>query len=380
MDLHTLPTPALILDRRKLEANAAAMTRRVRSLGARLRPHLKTAKSIDAARIALAGNFGGITVATLNEAEYFAAHGVRDIRYAVCVTPDKLARAAELLRAGVRLSLITDSAEVARALDEQGRALGVVYPTLIELDSGEHRTGVDPEGAALIDIAGVLEAAGGAELVGLLTHAGHAYGCRDVASIRRIAEAERDQAAMAARRLRDAGYACPEVSVGSTPTAVHLPSAEGVTEIRAGVYLFGDLFQADIGSCGQDDIAVSVLATVISHDRRRGHLLLDAGALALSKDLGTERHGYGKLVDIRGRDVLGDLRVANVHQEHGEVRGRNPLPFEALPIGARARVLPNHVCMTAAMHHRYYVVEGDSEETAAVWTRTNGWEPYRTAG
>jgi len=341
-----------------------------------LRPHLKTAKSSDVARLALEGNFGGIAVATLNEAEYFAAHGVRDIRYAVCVTPDKLERAAMLLRRDVALSLITDRGAMAAALAEKGRALGVTFPTLVELDVGEHRTGVAPDGKALIELAQRLHQSEGTSLLGVLTHAGHAYGCSNPHEIRDIAVAERDGAVLAASRLRAVGLPCREVSVGSTPTAVHAPDAAGVTEVRAGVYLFGDLFQAYIGSCSEADIAISVLATVISHDPERNRLFLDAGALALSKDRGTGRHGYGRLRDWLGRPLEGRPWVAGVHQEHGEVHADGPLDFASMPIGARVRVLPNHACMTAAMYGHYWVVDGAATETAAIWPRTNGWERY----
>ncbi len=379
MRLADLPTPALVLDRRRMDANAARMTAAVAARGARFRPHLKTAKSLDAAAVALEGNFGGITVATLNEAEYFAAGGIEDILYAVCVTPDKLPRAAGLLARGIRLSLILDGRFMADAVARWARDLPGPVDVLIEIDSGEHRTGLEPDDPAVVEIASALCAAPGVCLAGVMTHAGHAYHCRSRSEIARVAEDEALAAVRAAGAIRAAGLPCPTVSVGSTPTALRSPAVAGVTEVRAGVYLFGDLFQAAIGSCAIADVALSVLATVISHRPAHNHLLLDAGALALSKDRSTaatpEDAGYGLLTDGAGRGLLADLHVSNVHQEHGEVSSASPLPYERMPIGSRVRVLPNHACMTAAMYDRYYVVDGPSDEVVAVWPKTNGWEP-----
>ena len=140
-----------------------------------------------------------------------------------------------------------------------------------------------------------------------MTHAGHSYSGRSIADMVRIAEAERAGVVRAAERLRGAGHPAPIVSMGSSPTALHAESLAGVTEVRAGVYMFGDLFQAEIGTNGLDDIAVTVLTSVIG--RRPGRLLVDAGGLALSKDRSTEAvprdYGYGLVLDLAGRP-LGD--------------------------------------------------------------------------
>jgi D-serine deaminase-like pyridoxal phosphate-dependent protein len=156
---------------------------------------------------------------------------------------------------------------------------------------------------------------------------------------------------------------------------LHARHLDGVSELRAGVYMFGDVFQSAIGSCRVEDLAVSVLASVIGHNREQGHLLIDAGGLALSKDRSTagSAHdvGFGLVARADGTMFPHDLTIERAYQEHGLVRSAAPLPFEELPIGARVRVLPNHVCMTAAMYDRYYVVEGDA--VVAEWPRHNGW-------
>lgn len=368
MRLEELDTPCLLLDRARLERNCAAMTARMREHGVRLRPHLKTAKSIDVARIALEGNFGGITVATLNEAEYFAAEGLSDILLSTCIVPDKLGRVEALVQHGAALTVVTDDPTVAREL-----AARVRFPldVLIEIDCGEHRTGITPEAPELIPIAQALDPPKGLRLRGVLTHAGHAYRFQDPDTIRAIAEDERERAVAAAERLRGAGFEAPVVSVGSTPTAAYVEDATGVTEMRPGVYVFGDLFQAAIGSCNRSDVAVSVLATVISVDREDRRVVLDAGALALSKDRSTQTTardaGYGEVVALDGTS-LGGLIVSEVHQEHGEVRTAR----EELRVGSRVRVLPNHACLTAAAHDRYHVLDEEGRVVAS-WPRTNGW-------
>ena len=377
MRLNDIETPALILDQRKLTTNASAMTRLITGRGVCLRPHMKTAKSIDVARIALQDNFGGITVATLNEAEYFAANGIDDIQYGVCVTPDKLKRIVELQKKGVHMTVITDSLMVAEALADWDLSSGVTFNVMAEIDCGEHRTGVSPDDPTLVDIANCLHDSDHVNFIGVFTHAGHSYRCRSQVELERVSEEERCAVVNAADRLRVNGIPCPQLSVGSTPTALHAPSVEGVTEVRAGVYMFNDLFQAEISSCGIDDIAVSVLATVISHDTQRNRLYIDAGGLALSKDRSTASTdhdaGYGRLMDMKGKGVIGDLCVTNTHQEHGEIAGTAQLPFDALPIGSRVRVLPNHACMTSAMYECYHVVDGDSDTVTEIWPRTNGW-------
>jgi D-serine deaminase-like pyridoxal phosphate-dependent protein len=380
MTLADLDTPSLVLDRSILERNVTAMTRRAHALGVRLRPHMKTAKSVDVARRALAGNFGGITVSTLKEAEYFAAAGMRDIVYAVGIVPSRLTRIAPLRRAGVDIAVVTDRVDVARALSERCVQLGIELPVLIELDTGEHRSGLAPESPALVELGTALHHLPGVALRGVLTHAGHSYAGRSIEQLQAVAEHERAASVAAAQRLRAARLPCPVVSVGSTPTAVHARTLEGVTELRCGVYMFGDVFQSAIRSCGSGDIALSVLATVIGHRQDMNCAVIDAGALALSKDRSTaaeglpEDIGFGLVTDARGRERIDGMYVSRVYQEHGLLNCRDGVafPFGRLPIGAHVRVFPNHACLTAAMYEAYHVIDG-GDEVVATWPRINGW-------
>jgi D-serine deaminase-like pyridoxal phosphate-dependent protein len=371
--LSDLPTPSLLLDRPRLDRNLARMAERMRALGVDLKPHLKTAKSAEVARRATEGFSGGITVSTLAEAAYFAEARFSDITYAVGIVPAKLAEAAALIRRGVELTLVTDHPAMARSVGEQVKQLGVRFPLLIEIDTGSGRAGLDPDSPLLIDVARAITE-GGAELVGVLTHAGHSYDAKGPGELRRIAEQERSGVVRAAERLRQAGYPIKRVSAGSTPTAASAERLEGVTDMRPGIYMFGDLMQAAIGSCAMDDIAVTVLASVIGAYPERNQVLIDAGSLALSADRSANSRwsdvGFGWVLDGAGRRLDG-LFVASVHPEHGFVTSRAPLPFERLQPGMRLRILPNHGCITAAAYDRYHVLEGG--EVVAEWERVNGW-------
>jgi D-serine deaminase-like pyridoxal phosphate-dependent protein len=215
-----------------------------------------------------------------------------------------------------------------------------------------------------------------------MAHAGHSYGCEGIAEIEDVAEAERAGVVAAAEFARARGHAVGLVSVGSTPTALHARHLAGVTEMRPGNFVFFDLFQHGLGMCAAGDIAVGVLASVIGHHRGRNHILLDAGALALSKDTGANRRlenvGYGLVRRPGETDPRDDLAVLDVHQEHGILCARrgldaiDPLPFADWPVGSRVLVLPNHVCMTSAMYAHYHVVDG-GDEIVAEWDRVNGW-------
>ena len=375
--LEELETPALVLDCTKLDRNIRRLRDRLDALGAALRPHLKTAKSIDVARLVMGSPQGPATVSTLREAEYFAGHGVRDILYAVGLAPAKLPRVARIRAGGTDLAVIVDNAEAARAIATFSRERGDRIPVLIEIDSDGHSSGVQPRQTDLLLGVGRALHAGGAELRGVMTHAGASYDRHTPAALAAIAEQERAAAVSCADALRAAGLPCPVVSVGSTPTAHFAQRLDGVTEVRAGVFMFFDLVMAGIGICSLDDIAASVLATVIGHQRQKGWILVDAGWMALSRDRGTAKQavdqGYGVVCDLDGVPYP-DLIVADANQEHGivAVRRGSSAPLPDLPVGAMVRILPNHACATAAQHDRYHVVEGDGA-LRAVWPRISGW-------
>lgn len=356
MALADPPTPALLLDAPKMHANIARMNAAVRAQGVQLRPHLKTAKSVEIAGEMTAGWSSAVTVSTLKEAEAFAAAGYSDILYAVGIAPAKLDQAAKL-----ETALILDSVDAAQAVAAHPHR----FTVLIEIDSDGQRAGVRPDDSErLLTIADTL----GPRLQGVMTHRGGSYGARDPGELPAHAEAERAAVVQAAETLRVAGHACPVVSVGSTPTALFARDLTGVTEVRAGVYVFNDLVMAGLGVCAVEDIAISVLATVIGHRAERGWVVTDAGWMALSRDQGRGDQGCGL---VAGHD---DLIVVSANQEHGILADRHgrPVDLSRFPVGSRLRILPNHACATAAQHDRYHVLD-EAGAVTQVWPRFGGW-------
>jgi D-serine deaminase-like pyridoxal phosphate-dependent protein len=374
--LEDLETPRLLLDADRLERNCAAMRERCRALGVALRPHLKTAKSLDVARVAAGGESLAITVSTLKEAEYLARNGYRDILHAAGIVPGKFAHAARIQReTGCDLILVTDALEVAEAAARFAADSRITLSFLIEIDCGEHRSGQLPDSLAVVRIAEAIAASPHLRLRGVMAHAGHSYGADEPSAVVPIAAAERDAAVAAAARIRAAGLPCEIVSIGSTPTVLFADHLGGVTEVRAGIYMVWDLAQLSRKVCREEDIAVSVLSSVIGHTRHARTLILDAGALALSKDIGANRllpdAGYGYLCNPHTMQRLGRLAVNTVHQEHGTVLVDDESWFDRLPVGSLVRVLPNHACITSAGYDAFDVVRGS--EVVARWERINGW-------
>ena len=370
--LAALDTPCLLLDEAKLDRNCRRMRERLEPHGVALRPHVKTAKNVEVAQRALGADAGPITVSTLREAEYFFDHGFRDILYAVGMVPGKVGRMAELVNRGARMSAIVDSAEAAGALREASARVGVRIPALIEIDSDGHRAGIAPGDPRLLRVAEAL----GDAFHGVMTHAGASYDQRSVERIREVAAREREAVVEAAAELRRAGRESAVVSVGSTPTATFGDSFEGVTEVRAGVYVFHDLVMAGLGVCAVEDIAISVLGTVIGHQREKNWVITDAGWMALSRDRGTAKQavdqGYGVVCDAQGR-AMPDFIVAEANQEHGIVARRDggAVEFDCFAIGSLVRILPNHACATAAQHGEYHVLRDG--QPIATWERFGGW-------
>lgn len=374
--LDQLETPTLLLDEARMMRNIERMRAQMQRFGVVLRPHVKTNKCLEVSRRLMTSPKGPITVSTLLEAEQFAAAGVIDILYAVCIAPNKLDHVLRLQAQGVRLSIILDSQEAAQAVVDKAKASGQSFEVLIEIDCDGHRSGVKPEAAELLDIGRVLQA-GGLPPRGVMTHAGESYNCTSVQALRAMAEQERAAVVRAASRLREAGMACPVVSVGSTPTALFAQQLDGVTEVRAGVYVFFDLVMAGIGVCEVEDIAISVLATVIGHQPEKGWTILDAGWMAMSRDRGTQKQaldqGYGLVCDLQGRP-LDDFILVGANQEHGIMASRSGRTsgLRHLPVGSQVRILPNHACPTAAAYDHYKVLDGQ-QRVSARWPRFNGW-------
>jgi D-serine deaminase-like pyridoxal phosphate-dependent protein len=374
-----LQTPAALIEEPRMERNIRHMQLRMESLGVRFRPHVKTSKSAAVAERQREAGAQGITVSTLKEAEQFFDAGFADILYAVSMAPNKVDRALALQRRGCRLQVVVDSMAAAQALVSGAQRQQQRFEVLIEVDVDGHRSGVAPDSRQLLEIGQFLHDSGMA-LLGVMTHAGSSYDCSTEAELQRVSEQERSLCVHAAQRLRAAGLPCPVVSVGSTPTALSARHLADVTEVRAGVYVFFDLVMAGVGVCRIDDVALSVLTTVIGHQRDRSWVIVDAGWMAMSRDRGTQKQavdqGYGLVCDEAGATIDGFVLSA-ANQEHGIVSRRSECQAvdeditERFPIGTRLRVLPNHACATGAQHECYHVVR--DSHVLHTWPRFGGW-------
>ncbi len=382
MHIQDLSTPAALVDIQRMQRNIARMQTRMTALGVAFRPHVKTSKCIEVARQQIAAGARGITVSTLKEAEQFFAAGVTDILYAVGMSAPKLKQAAALMAQGCALIIIADSLHAASAIAEYGQHNAVEFEVWIEIDTDGHRSGVKPESDDLLAIGQVLHHQGaghpgGARLGGVMTHAGASYELSTPQALQAMAEQERSRCVRAAQRLRAAGLPCPVVSVGSTPTALSAQSLQGVTEVRAGVYVFFDLVMANIGVCIPQDVALSVLTTVIGHQVEKGWAIVDAGWMAMSRDRGTQKqahdYGYGQVCDVQAQVIDGYV-LSGANQEHGIVSGEQPSSQsidQRFPIGMQLRILPNHACATAAQFPEYHAVTG--QDIGPTWGRFYGW-------
>jgi len=374
--LADLDTPAALVDLARMRRNVARMQERMNALGVAFRPHVKTSKCLPVVQAQLDAGARGITVSTLKEAEQFFAAGIANILYAVCMAPGKLPQALALRRRGCDLKLITDSVAGAEAIARFGREHGEAFEVWIEIDVDGHRSGVPPESATLLDVGRALHE-GGLRLGGVMAHAGASYELDSEEELRQMADRERSRTVRAAERLRESGLPCPAVSVGSTPTALSAASLAGVTEVRAGVYVFFDLVMLNVGVCTIDDVALSVLTTVIGHQAEKGWAIVDAGWMAMSRDRGTGSQrrdfGYGQVCGEGGEPIDG-YTLVGANQEHGIVGRAGAIDTDIaarFPVGTRLRILPNHACATAAQHPAYQVVVPGGEIES--WPRFYGW-------
>ncbi|KPZ13039.1 hypothetical protein ALO41_100503 [Pseudomonas amygdali pv. ulmi] len=374
--LSSLDTPVALLDVPRMQRNIQRMQHRMNELGVRLRPHVKTSKCLPVIQAQIAAGASGVTVSTLKEAEHCFAEGINDVFYAVAIAPGKLDQALKLRRNGCRLSILTDSVVAAQAIVAFGQQHDEHFDVWIEIDCDGHRSGLTVDDPALVDVARTL-VEGGMHLRGVMTHAGSSYDLDTPEALQALAEQERRLCVSAAERIRQAGLPYAEVSIGSTPTALSAQSLQGVTEVRAGVYIFFDLVMHNIGVCRADELALSVLTTIIGHQQDKGWIIVDAGWMAMSRDRGTQRQrqdfGYGQVCSETGEWIDG-ARVTGANQEHGIITlatGSQADITARFPIGSRLRILPNHACATGAQFPDYHAC--DAEGAIHTWSRLHGW-------
>lgn len=352
--MRSLPTPCAVVDEAIVEANTRRMSARFMALGVNLRPHVKTHKCLEAARLQVRGHSGALTVATIEEGRFFRQNGFTDITLAV---PVALHRAHQVAALG--LGLLVDSKEAVDVVRAEPCSVW------LKVDCGYGRAGVDPHSDEAVVLARRLHEAPKVRFRGVLAHGGHSYDCTTIEQVRIVAEEERSVTVGFAARLRGEGIPVEEVSIGSTPTCVHGANFDGITEVRPGNYAFFDAFQVGIGSCALEDCAMSVVTTVIGVYPGRNSALCDAGALALSKDPGP-RHvdpdcGHGVVLDLDGNRL--PIHIVGLSQEHGKLKG----DLSGLRVGDRLRIVPNHSCLSAALYPRYAVHRAG--KPLAVWEK-----------
>ena len=349
--IEDLATPAVLVDLDVLERNIARQAERARAAGVRLRPHAKTHKCPEIARMQLAAGAAGISLAKTSEAEVFASAGFDDIFVAYPVVGSGKAERLLALSRATRLAAGVDSIEGARRLSDAFRTAGTRLDVLLKIDCGYHRVGVLPEDAAgivseIAELPGVL-------LRGVFTHAGHVYSAETPGAVAEIGRQEGETLASTASALRSAGHSIEEVSVGSTPSARHSMRVAGVTECRPGNYVFHDGSQVALGTCAPEDCAMTILATVVSvpaPDR----VVVDAGSKTLSQDTQRPRaNGHGLILGTSSR-------LQSLSEEHGVARIEDGDSFR---VGDRVRILPNHACVVSNLHDRLFGVRGGRVET-----------------
>lgn len=331
-----ITTPDVMIDVEVLDRNIARMASATRSRGVKLRPHAKTHKVLEVAAKQLAAGAVGLTVATIGEAEVFAEDGVEDIfiAYPLWVgvrQAERLRRLAETTRIAVGV----DSAESATYMGTNLGADAGKIAVRVELDSGHHRSGVHPDSAVAVALAA---ADAGLDVQGVFTFPGHSY----KPGMPHLAAGEEDAVLrQAAEALTSAGFSLLELSGGSTPTAL-LTGETAATELRPGVYVFGDAQQLELERCSPEDIALTVASTVVSHHKtgpdEPGRFIIDAGSKILGSDRAPWATGYGRLLDYPA------ARIIALSEHHATVQW--PAGAELPERGQRLRVIPNHVCLT----------------------------------
>lgn len=351
-------TPAVMVERPVLERNIARAAAIARTAGgAALRPHIKTHKSVRIAQLQIAAGAAGVTAAKPSEAIVFMERGIRDVTVAYpLIDPHKVERLIRVAqRTGSTLRLVADSDLGVAVLAAAAAACAAKIGVLIEVDVGLRRCGVDPAGPGAGQLAAQLQAHPATFFAGLLSHAGHAYAAADAAGVKRVAEDERRLMIGLAQQLRQSGIPVPVVSVGSTPTVWLSDCFEGITELRPGNAVFMDLTQVSLGVAAPQDLALSVVATVVSVNQR--FAIVDAGSKVLSSDGGPHGSkrlsGYG--MACTAEEPAREMPVVNLSEEHGFLAhdGRPP------KIGARVRIWPNHSCPVVNLADKLVVMAGD---------------------
>jgi D-serine deaminase-like pyridoxal phosphate-dependent protein len=355
-----LRTPSVLIDKTRLEQNVDRMQAAAAARGIRLRPHAKTHKSPDLARVQIARGAAGICCAKLGEAEVFASAGIEDIRLPYPINPANADRVLRLLDR-TRLSFIVDDADVARSWSGLMRVNQREVDVLVKVDVGFHRCGIDPDGRGAAELVARVAELPGLRFRGLLSHAGHAYGAGTEGEIAAIAATEARTLTRLAEEVARLGPRVEEISVGATPSARFSLQQDGITELRPGNYIYFDRTQVGLGAATWDDCALTVLARVVSRPAA-DRIILDCGSKTLSTDQARAFAGapgfgvvFANLDTPRPDD---SLLIERLSEEHATVRVLGA--GCALKIGDLVRVAPNHACVVSNLVDSVWLVNGET--------------------
>mgnify|MGYP000138555405 FL=1 len=360
-----IETPAVVVDRPTLDANIRQMQARARTHGIRLRPHIKTHKCLAIARLQMAAGACGITAAKVDEALPFIRDGIASLTLAqpqmIATKLDRIMAAAKAHHCDLRL--IVDSQAGLDLLAARAAELGFAPGVSIKIDVGLHRCGLRPDDPAIVALAQAIHRHPALCFVGVLSHAGHAYGAANGRKVAAIAEAERRTMLAVAQRLEEAGVPVPEISVGATPTVLAADRFDGITEIRPGNYVFMDQTPWRLGLVSRSQIALTVLTTVIS--RNADYLIADAGSKTFSSDRGAHGSegvaGFGTGWPLESFGAASPaLSLVRLSEEHGFfARGDRDIP-----LGTCLRVVPNHACPVVNLARTLVILD---RETVCEW-------------
>lgn len=359
--IHTMQTPAVLVDTVRLARNIDTMQRGADAAGFLLRPHAKTHKLPSIARQQIARGAVGICCAKPSEAMVFAEAGIEDIRLPYPVNPSKKDQVLALMDRARRVSIIVDDAGVATAWAEIMAAAGRRLDVLVKIDVGFHRCGVDPVSPETPHLISLVANLPGLRLRGILSHAGHGYHAANEAALKLIAEEEVNAMTRVAAHMRKKGVEIEEISIGATPTARFSLTHKGPTEMRPGNYVYFDRTQVGLGAASIDDCALTVLSTVVA--KHPGRIVLDAGSKTLTNDGArgfSPLPGYGALSPSADPALAPDDRfiLERLSEEHATVRTLDGAP--ALKIGDLVRIVPNHSCTVSNLMEMVHMADGET--------------------
>ncbi len=357
-----IPTPFLLINYNELKNNIEKMAAAFQGTKINLKPHFKTHKSIEIAKIQIETGATGITCATLNEAEVLCAAGISDIFLAYPIFDSASLNRFESLTKKIRISCAVDSLKHLEIF----KSCNFEVHVRIEIDSGHHRCGVLPETSELDPLIEFLKENSQVKLDGVFTHAGHSYSAKNSEDLKKIALEESEAVIKAAEIVVSSGLSCDVISVGSTPTAFLASKSGKINECRPGNYVFYDSMQLSLNVCQQENCSLYVCSSIIGIYKNR--IVINAG----SKSLGLDKGAHG-LQTISGHGLIvgkEDLQISRLSEEHGIIDLKENQGHD-LKIGDRIFIIPNHSCAAANYFEQYYVdhLNGDLQNWLLVGKR-----------